>query len=136
MMRMPDGRANRLSRFLTPLAVADHRKPPVNALGYLRVMFAWTIWTIRWAGSMASEVRRRNSPVRGRYRSATSAAPKAFSSDLRRRSADALEHHSARTLVNLDHHRLDRRVSGSSRVRPGGATRPHVACHAARGSPR
>ena len=29
-----------LSRFLTPLAVADHRKAPVNALGYLRVMFA------------------------------------------------------------------------------------------------
>jgi catechol 2,3-dioxygenase-like lactoylglutathione lyase family enzyme len=40
MMRTPDGH-NRLelSRFLTPRAVADHRNAPVNALGYLRVMF-------------------------------------------------------------------------------------------------
>jgi len=29
-----------LSRFLTPAVVADHRNAPVNALGYLRVMFA------------------------------------------------------------------------------------------------
>src|SRR6266480_1518611 len=29
-----------LARFLTPPAVADHRNAPVNALGYLRVMFA------------------------------------------------------------------------------------------------
>ena len=29
-----------LSRFLTPPAIADHRNAPVNALGYLRVMFA------------------------------------------------------------------------------------------------
>src|SRR4030095_2489174 len=29
-----------LSRFLTPPTIADHRKAPVNALGYLRVMFA------------------------------------------------------------------------------------------------
>ena len=28
-----------LSRFLTPPTVADHRNAPVNALGYLRVMF-------------------------------------------------------------------------------------------------
>jgi hypothetical protein len=41
MMRMPDGhRRLELSRFLTPPAVADHRNAPVNALGYLRVMFA------------------------------------------------------------------------------------------------
>src|SRR5262245_18253377 len=41
MMRMPDGHGRlELSRFLTPPAVADHRKAPVNALGYLRVMFA------------------------------------------------------------------------------------------------
>src|SRR3954466_12925269 len=40
MMRTPDGH-NRLelSRFLTPPVVADHRNAPVNALGYLRVMF-------------------------------------------------------------------------------------------------
>jgi catechol 2,3-dioxygenase-like lactoylglutathione lyase family enzyme len=41
MMRTPDGH-NRLelSRFLTPPVIADHRTAPVNALGYLRVMFA------------------------------------------------------------------------------------------------
>src|ERR1700740_326628 len=41
MMRTPDGHGQlELSRFLTPRAVADHRNAPVNALGYLRVMFA------------------------------------------------------------------------------------------------
>jgi catechol 2,3-dioxygenase-like lactoylglutathione lyase family enzyme len=41
MMRMPDGHGRiELSRFLTPPVVADHRRAPVNALGYLRVMFA------------------------------------------------------------------------------------------------
>jgi catechol 2,3-dioxygenase-like lactoylglutathione lyase family enzyme len=41
MMRMPDGHGKiELSRFLTPAPVADHRNAPVNALGYLRVMFA------------------------------------------------------------------------------------------------
>jgi catechol 2,3-dioxygenase-like lactoylglutathione lyase family enzyme len=40
MMRMPDGHGGiELSRFLTPPVVADHRTAPVNALGYLRVMF-------------------------------------------------------------------------------------------------
>ena len=41
MMVTPDGH-NRLeiSRFLTPPVIADHRNAPVNALGYLRVMFA------------------------------------------------------------------------------------------------
>ena len=41
MMRTPDGHGRlELSRFLTPTVVADHRNAPVNALGYLRVMFA------------------------------------------------------------------------------------------------
>ena len=40
MMRTPDGHSRlELSRFIRPLAVADHRNDPVNALGYLRVMF-------------------------------------------------------------------------------------------------
>ena len=40
-MRTPDGHGRlELSRFLTPPTVADHRNAPVNALGYLRVMFA------------------------------------------------------------------------------------------------
>src|SRR3954453_1747898 len=41
MMRTPDGhRRLELSRFLAPPGAADHRTAPVNALGYLRVMFA------------------------------------------------------------------------------------------------
>src|SRR5690348_12116437 len=41
MMVTPDGHSRlELSRFLTPPVVADHRDAPVNALGYLRVMFA------------------------------------------------------------------------------------------------
>lgn len=41
MMRTPDGHSRiELSRFLTPAPVADNRDAPVNALGYLRVMFA------------------------------------------------------------------------------------------------
>ena len=40
MIRTPDGHSRlELSRFLRPSVVADHRKAPVNALGYLRVMF-------------------------------------------------------------------------------------------------
>ena len=41
MMITPDGQSRlELSRFLSPPVVADHRNAPVNALGYLRVMFA------------------------------------------------------------------------------------------------
>ena len=40
MMVTPDGHSRlEISRFLTPPIVADHRNAPVNALGYLRVMF-------------------------------------------------------------------------------------------------
>ncbi len=41
MMVTPDGLSRlELSRFLAPPPVADHRNAPVNAFGYLRVMFA------------------------------------------------------------------------------------------------
>nr|WP_246242097.1 VOC family protein [Flexivirga aerilata] len=40
MMVTPDGHSRlELSRFIEPAVVADHRRAPVNALGYLRVMF-------------------------------------------------------------------------------------------------
>jgi catechol 2,3-dioxygenase-like lactoylglutathione lyase family enzyme len=40
MLRTPDGHSRlELSRFLAPPVAADHRTAPVNALGYLRVMF-------------------------------------------------------------------------------------------------
>ena len=69
MMRMPDGHgAIELSRLLTPPVVADHRDAPVNALGYLRVMFAVddlddTLARLRKHGA---QVVRRGSPVRRR----------------------------------------------------------------------
>lgn len=41
MMKTPDGHSRlELSRFIRPAVIADHRTAPVNALGYLRVMFA------------------------------------------------------------------------------------------------
>jgi catechol 2,3-dioxygenase-like lactoylglutathione lyase family enzyme len=41
MMRTPVGHGRlELSRFVEPRVIADHRDAPVNALGYLRVMFA------------------------------------------------------------------------------------------------
>ena len=41
MTRTPDGNSRlELSRFIRPAVAADHRNAPVNALGYLRVMFA------------------------------------------------------------------------------------------------
>lgn len=40
MMVTPDGHSRlELSRFIRPAIVSDHRTAPVNALGYLRVMF-------------------------------------------------------------------------------------------------
>jgi len=40
MMVTPDGHSRlELSKFMTPSIVSDHRTAPVNALGYLRVMF-------------------------------------------------------------------------------------------------
>lgn len=40
MMVTPDGHSRlELSQFLAPRTIADHRTAPVNALGYLRVMF-------------------------------------------------------------------------------------------------
>ncbi len=41
MLHTPDGHGRlELSRFIEPQVVADHRNAPVNALGYLRIMFA------------------------------------------------------------------------------------------------
>lgn len=41
MMVTPDGHSRiELSKFISPEVVSDHRNAPVNALGYLRVMFA------------------------------------------------------------------------------------------------
>lgn len=40
MMVTPDGHSRlELSKFIYPETISDHRKAPVNSLGYLRVMF-------------------------------------------------------------------------------------------------
>ena len=83
MMRTPDGHGRlELSRFLAPPVVADHRNAPVNALGYLRVMFAVddlddTLARLRNTARSSSA---KWSSTKTCIGSATSAAPKEFSS--------------------------------------------------------
>ena len=79
MLVTPDGHSRlELSRFLTPPVVADHRNAPVNALGYLRVMFTVddidaTLVRLRTRGAqLVGDV----VSTRTRIGSATSAAPK------------------------------------------------------------
>ena len=91
MMRTPDGHGRlELSRFLTPPVIADHRTAPVNALGYLRVMFAVddideTLERLRKRGAqLVGEVVR----YKDAYGSATSAGLKGFSSDIKKSRRD------------------------------------------------
>ena len=91
MLRTPDGHSRlELSRFLTPPAVADHRNAPVNALGYLRVMFAVddideTLERLRTRGAqLVGEVVQ----YKTRIGSATSVGRKGFSSDSPKNSAE------------------------------------------------
>src|SRR5918996_5648725 len=61
MMVTPDGNSRlELSRFLTPPVVADHRNAPVNALGYLRVMF-----TVEDIDDTLARVRKRGAQLVG-----------------------------------------------------------------------
>ena len=61
MMVTPDGHSRlELSRFLTPPIVADHRNAPVNALGYLRVMF-----TVDDIDEMLARLRKRGAQLVG-----------------------------------------------------------------------
>ena len=91
MMRTPDGHGRlELSRFLLPPVVANHRNAPVNALGYLRVMFAvddidGTLERLRKRGAeLVGEV----VSIKTRIGSATSADLKEFSSDSPKNSAE------------------------------------------------
>jgi catechol 2,3-dioxygenase-like lactoylglutathione lyase family enzyme len=101
MMRTPDGHGRlELSRFLTPPVVADHRNAPVNALGYLRAMFAVddldeTLERLRTRGAqLVGSARAARSSwakwfnIRTRIGSATSAGRKGFSSDSPKSSAE------------------------------------------------
>ena len=61
MMVTPDGNSRlELSRFLTPPPVADHRNAPVNAFGYLRVMF-----TVEDIDEMLTRLRKRGAQLVG-----------------------------------------------------------------------
>ena len=61
MMVTPDGHSRlEISRFLTPPVVADHRNAPVNALGYLRVMF-----TVADIDDMLARLRKRGAQLVG-----------------------------------------------------------------------
>ncbi|MGE0455959.1 MAG: VOC family protein [Vicinamibacteria bacterium] len=61
MMVTPDGHSRvEISRFLTPPTVADHRNAPVNALGYLRVMF-----TVDDIDEMLARLRKRGAQLVG-----------------------------------------------------------------------
>ncbi|MEC5303160.1 VOC family protein [Bacillus thuringiensis] len=61
MMVTPDGHSRiELSRFLTPPTIADHRNAPVNALGYLRVMF-----TVQDIDEMVSRLTKRGAELVG-----------------------------------------------------------------------
>ena len=61
MMITPDGHSRiELSRFLTPPIISDHRTAPVNALGYLRVMF-----TVEDIDEMVSRLTKRGAQLVG-----------------------------------------------------------------------
>ncbi len=61
MMVTPDGQSRlELSRYITPLPVADHRSAPVNALGYLRTMF-----TVRNIDDTVSRLQKRGAELVG-----------------------------------------------------------------------
>ena len=93
MMRTPDGHGRlEVSRFLAPPVVADHRSAPVNALGYLRVMFTVEDIDDTLAGSAnaARSSSARWSSTKTRIGYATSEAPKASSSGLPKSSGSGL----------------------------------------------
>ena len=61
MMRTPDGHGRiEISRFLAPPVIGDHRSDPVNALGYLRVMF-----TVEDIDDTLARLRRRGAELVG-----------------------------------------------------------------------
>jgi catechol 2,3-dioxygenase-like lactoylglutathione lyase family enzyme len=61
MMVTPDGHSRlELSRFLTPPTISEHRTAPVNALGYLRVMF-----TVEDIGEMVSRLSKHGAQLVG-----------------------------------------------------------------------
>jgi hypothetical protein len=93
MLVTPDGHSRlELSRFISPPVVADHRNAPVNALGYLRVMF-----TVDDINETLARLRKRGAQLwatwfstKSHIDSATSAAPKEFTSGSLKSSGSTL----------------------------------------------
>ena len=91
MMRTPDGHGRlELSRFITPRVVADHRNAPVDAFGYLRVMFA-----VDHIDETLEKLRKRGAQLVGdvveykdAYRLCYIRGPDSFSSDSPKNSAE------------------------------------------------
>jgi len=100
MMRTPDGHSRfELFRFLAPPVVADDRNAPVNALGYLGVMFTVediddTLARLRKHGAASPA---KLSGTKTRIGSTTSGAPKEFSSGSPKNSRRALPKERVRT---------------------------------------
>ncbi len=91
VMRTPDGHSRlELSRFLTPPVFADHRNAPMNALGYLRVMFAVDDLdeTLARLCKHGAQLVAKWSSSKTRIGSATSVGPKDFSSDSPKNSTE------------------------------------------------
>src|SRR5947209_7781351 len=107
MMRTPDGHSRlELSRFLTPPVAADHRNAPVNALGYLRVMFAVDDIDDTLAGSAStaqSLSAAKWSGTKTRIGSATSADLMDFSSAWPKNSAESPRFHVDRGWTSQGH---------------------------------
>src|SRR2546421_4125272 len=107
MMRTPDGHSRlELSRFITPPVVADHRNAPVNALGYLRVMFAVddideTLVRLRKHGAELESLEW--SSTKTRIGSATSADLKDFSSGWPKNSPESPRFHVDRGWTSRGH---------------------------------
>ncbi|MDX8291576.1 VOC family protein [Metabacillus indicus] len=61
VMVTPDGHSRlELSQFLNPATISDHRNSPINALGYLRVMF-----TVEDIDEMVSRLTKRGAKLVG-----------------------------------------------------------------------
>ena len=132
MMRTPDGHSRlELSRFLTPPAVADHRNAPVNALGYLRVMFA-----VDDIDETLERLRKRGAQLVGevvQYKTsfgcATSAGLKGFSSDSPRNSA----RNKPKETANSAHRQPPFTAPLSLKTKPLTPSTPRHACYSRTG---
>ena len=114
MMRTPDGHGRiELSRFLAPPVVADHRNARSTLWATCVSCSPWTTSTIRWPGSAdtARSSSMKWSSTKTCIGSATSEAPRAFSSGWPSKSADA------QTRSGVIRERWPRRANSNQAIR-------------------